>query len=349
MQRSIEQRMAIKFCVKLGKTAAETVPMIKTAFKQDALSDRQVFRWHKVFLEGREEVEDEARAGRPSTITTDDNVTRVKELLNTDRRLSVRLLSELLDIPKTTVHDIVTNNLNMRKVCAKMVPKVLTDDQKLRRVETCQENLDMCERDPEFLNNVITGDESWVFEYDPETKRQSSEWHTSLSPRPKKARMSRSKIKTMLIVFFDIKGLVHHEFVPPGTTVNAKFYVEVLKRLKRRVQRVRPDIAKDWKLHHDNAPSHSSFLVTNFLAKAGVPTIPQPPYSPDVAPPDFFLFPRLKGPMKGKHFESIEGIQAACTAALKDIPEEAYSGAFDAWKTRWSRCVNAGGAYFEEF
>uniref|UniRef100_V5GSS2 Mariner Mos1 transposase n=1 Tax=Anoplophora glabripennis TaxID=217634 RepID=V5GSS2_ANOGL len=161
--------------------------------------------------------------------------------------------------------------------------------------------------------------------------------------------MSKSKIKTMLIVFFDIRGLVHHEFVPRGTTVNAKLYVEVLKRLKRRVQRVRLDIANDWKLHHDNAPAHSSFLFTNYLAKAGVPTIPQPPYSPNMAPPDFFLFPRLKTPMKGKHFETIEGIQAACTTALKCIPEEDYRHAFDSWKIRWSQCINAGGAYFEEF
>ncbi|XP_023311966.1 putative uncharacterized protein FLJ37770 [Anoplophora glabripennis] len=175
MQRSVEQRIAIKFCVKLGKTAAETIPMIKAAYKEDALSDRQVFRWHKAFLEGRETVDDEVRAGRPSTSTTDDNVTRVRQLLNTDRRLSVRLMSLILDIPKTIVHEIVTNNLNMRKVCAKMVPKVLTDDQKMNRLETCQENLNMCESDPEFLNNVITGDASWIFEYDPETKRPSSE------------------------------------------------------------------------------------------------------------------------------------------------------------------------------
>ncbi|XP_033225715.1 uncharacterized protein LOC117178395 [Belonocnema kinseyi] len=119
-----------------------------------------------------------------------------------------------------------------------MVPKVLTDDQKLRRVEVCQENLNMCESYPQSLNNVITGDESGIFEYDPEKKRQSSEWHTPVSPRPKKERISKSKVKTMIIVFFDIKGIARHEFVPPGQTVNAKFYGQMLKRLKRRVNRV---------------------------------------------------------------------------------------------------------------
>lgn len=84
--------------------------------------------------------------------------------------------------------------------------------------------------DPHFFERVITGDECWVFEYDPETKRQSMEWHTATSPRPKKARMSKSKIKCMLICFFDRHGIVHKEFVPQGRTVNQHFYRKVLKK-----------------------------------------------------------------------------------------------------------------------
>jgi len=154
MQRSVEQRMAIKFCVKLGKTASETVPMLKTAFGNDCLSDRQVYRWHEAFAEGREDVNDEERSGRPSTSKTEENETRVRNLLNTDGRLSVRLIAETLNIPKTIVHQIVTETLGMRKVCAKLVPIVLTDDQKQRRVEACRELVEMCEEDPDFLQNV---------------------------------------------------------------------------------------------------------------------------------------------------------------------------------------------------
>ncbi|KAJ8958044.1 hypothetical protein NQ318_002051 [Aromia moschata] len=135
MQRSLEQRMAINFCVKLEKSAAETIPMLKKTFGVDCLSDRQIFRWHKAFAD---DVNDENRAGRPSTSSSDDNVKRVRDLLNTYRRLSVRLISETLDITKTIVHEIVSESLGMRKVCAKLEPKVLTDDQKARRVETCQ-------------------------------------------------------------------------------------------------------------------------------------------------------------------------------------------------------------------
>ncbi|GFU73960.1 uncharacterized protein TNCV_3784751 [Trichonephila clavipes] len=80
----------------------------------------------------------------------------------------------------------------------------------------------------------------------------------------------------MLIVLFDKNGVVHSEFVPEGQTVNGAFYVDVLKRLKRQVNRVRPEISANWKLHHDNAPSHTCFVVTELLTKNVIVTIPQP-------------------------------------------------------------------------
>jgi len=94
----------------------------------------------------------------------------------------------------------------MRIVRAKMVPKNLTTEQKANRRDVCLDVLDRLEREPEFFSRFITGDESWILEYDPQTKRQSREWHTANSPRPKKARMSKSKIKTMLICFLTVRG-----------------------------------------------------------------------------------------------------------------------------------------------
>jgi hypothetical protein len=79
-----------------------------------------------------------------------------------------------------------------------------------------------------------------VYGYDPETKQQSSQWKSPNSPRPKKARHVRSNVKPMLIVFFDIQGIVHKEFVHPGQTGNSKFYCEVLKRLTEGIRRKHP-------------------------------------------------------------------------------------------------------------
>ena len=112
------------------------------------------------------------------------------------------MISSELNLNRFTVHQILTQDLDMRKVCAKMVPKNLTTEQKANnRRDACLDLLDRLEREPEFFSRVIIGDESWIFEYDPETKCQSWEWHTANSPCPKKVRMSKSKIKSMLICF----------------------------------------------------------------------------------------------------------------------------------------------------
>jgi len=110
-------------------------------------------------------------------------------------------MAEEVVLPKTDVYRTITEDLHMRKICAKLVPKNLPDEQKDNSVLVSRELLDRMTSEPEFLQRVITGDETWVFEYDPTTKRQSSDWHTSQSPRPKKVRMSKSRVKSMLIIF----------------------------------------------------------------------------------------------------------------------------------------------------
>ena len=89
--QKFEQSCAIKFCVKLGESAtAVTYEKLQRAYGEHSLSRAQVFRWHKPFLEGREQVEDEPHAGRPSTSKTDDNVERVRSLVRSDRRMMFR-------------------------------------------------------------------------------------------------------------------------------------------------------------------------------------------------------------------------------------------------------------------
>ena len=134
---------------------------------------------------------------------------------------------------------ILLHDPGMQKVCAKLVSKILSEDQRQRRVNFCKGKLEKIRDDPDILYQVITGDETWVFQYDAETKRQSMQWKTAESPRPKKACMSKSKIKVMLTAFFDQKGLVHHEIVPEGETVNQCFYQQVLIRLRDRFRRRR--------------------------------------------------------------------------------------------------------------
>lgn len=110
----------------------------------------------------------------------------------------------------------------------------------------CLDILERIENDTDFMKSVISGDDLWISEYVPETTRQSEEFHTKDSPRPKKARKSKSKIKSMLITFFDIRGIVHKEFVPRAQILNQTYYRQALDRLRKRV---RPDTANSWMIH----------------------------------------------------------------------------------------------------
>ena len=104
-----------------------------------------------------------------------------------------------MNIDRGTVRKILTEDLDMRKVCAKMVPKELTEEQKQRRVTICQ---DLLERQDDILGRVITGDETWVYQYDPETNRKNASWKTVNSPRPKKGPSVQNKSQNSVADFF---------------------------------------------------------------------------------------------------------------------------------------------------
>ena len=127
----------------------------------------------------------------------------------------------------------------MRKVCTKMVQRLLNDDQKERRTQVCQDIIERLQTEPDLLRRVITGDEPQIFEYDPETERQSCQSKSPTSPRPKKVRQSKSKVKVMLIMFFNVRGIVHSEFLPRGQTINQQVYKEILRLLLRSVREKR--------------------------------------------------------------------------------------------------------------
>ena len=144
------------------------------------------------------------------------------------------------------------------------------------------------------------GDETWFYVYDPETRVQSSQWKSPSSPRVKKARQSRSNIKVMIIVFFGLDGIVRAEFVPRNTKVNCEYYKGLLERLRKDVDRKRPEKrANGLVVLH---PCHTWLLVGQFLSNKNITVCPHPPYSPDLAPCDFLLFPKVKMAMKDKRF-----------------------------------------------
>jgi transposase len=156
-------------------------------------------------------------------------------------------------------------------------------------------------------------------------------------------------MKVMMLVFFDWQGIIHHEFIPRGQAVNKEFHVAVLKHLREAVCGKRPQLwmNQSWVLHHYNAPAHLLLFVCNFLARNKMTVVPQPPFSPDLAPADFFLFPKLKSTLKGCRFDTTDEIQKNLMNELFTIPKEVFQKAFKSWQKHWEWCVASNGNYFE--
>jgi len=126
MDLSMEQRLAIKFCFKAGKSAKETLQMVKAAYGDQALSRSNVFRWYGQFRDGREDTEDDPRSDRPTECRNDNNVKMISQLLLQNRHLSLRMLADEANIGKDTVRKTVVEDLQKLKICAHFVPHSLT-------------------------------------------------------------------------------------------------------------------------------------------------------------------------------------------------------------------------------
>ena len=176
-----------------------------------------------------------------------------------------------------------------------------------------------------------------MFGYDAKTNQKLSQWKTPNSPRPKKARQVQNNVKSMLIFFFWHYRFVHKEFVPPGQTVNGKFYWDVLRRLRENNRRKHSDKQRDnsLALHHDNALAHASLVMQQFLASMKTTVIPHPPYSPDLATCNVFLFPKMKMMPKGWRFDSTEEIQTESQDVMKTLTWNDFQQCFWSCKSHW--------------
>ena len=125
----------------------------------------------------------------------------------------------------------------------------------------------------------------------------------------------------MLTVFFGWEGVVHHKHAPSGLTIDKEYYISVLHCLRNAKWQkgCRYGTTGDWQLHHDNAPAYASHLMQSVLVKQQITQVTQHPYSPDLAPCNFWLFPKLKSPLKGNKFQTVDEIQKNTTGQLMTI------------------------------
>ena len=163
---------------------------------------------------------DVERYGRSKEVREPELIGQIKNFMDKDRRVSIETIIAQFDVNVGTVHTIICEELKMRKICAKFVPRMLREDQKERRRLDSREMVELINSNPAILDALVACDESWIYCYDPETKRQSSQWKHPSYPRPKKARQSKSTNILLMIPFFDSTGMIHMHWASAGQTIN---------------------------------------------------------------------------------------------------------------------------------
>lgn len=332
-----------------GKSFSETLTDLKSVYGESACKTT-VYRWYRQFEGGRAQVHDLQRSGRP-TIVDDEIISRISSLVDFDRRMTYEQLRAMTGVSSSVVYDVLHKHLGLRKVSARWVPRKLTDQNRLDRIRACLNNEETYRKSGyRFLSRIITCDETWIHFYDPETKEQSKQWMTKEDGSPEKFRRERSTRKVMWIVFWDADGIVLSHFVPANQTVNATYYTDILRnRLIGAIADKRAGANRRIIFHQDNAPAHRASITQEFLKNSPLEMMEHPPYSPDLAPSDYHLFPSLKKHLKGKTFDNRASIASTvyqwCAARERD-------GFFEAGirklPDRWRKCIEKDGKYFEK-
>ncbi len=225
---------------------------------------------------------------------------------------------------------------------------MLTDAQKRKRVAFAVNFLDSYPGG-HGLKWVITTDESWFHVNEPYSREGNKMWLAKGEDRGQVPMRSRSCKKILMIPFFDEQGVVHVEYLMHGT-VNRHVFKAILERAWTSVRTRRNNIWRHrdrYLLHMDNASSHTADLMKNTLRNLGWNILKHPPYSPDLMPCDFFLFPYLKRRLRGRDYQNQETLLQAIEEELGYIPTFLWQACFRQWCARCQKCIIFGGQYFE--
>ena len=217
----IEQRSVIRFLQAEGRSGSEIVGRLVSVYgENNAMKKNDVYIWMRMFKNGRTSVHDEARSGRPADAVNEEAINIVRYLLQDDRRLTITDLHRQMateysyaSISRGSIHTILTRELGMRKVSARWVPRLLTEEHRQARMGAALELLGRYhEEGDDFLSRIVTGDESWVHYWTPESKEASKVWKMQDEEAPRKAKEIPFVGKVMVTIFWDVHGILLIEF-----------------------------------------------------------------------------------------------------------------------------------------
>lgn len=334
-------RHALLFLFNQNKKAVESHQLLLDVYGEHAPSLRTCETWFRKFKSGDFDVKDAERSGRPKSFEDAE----LQALLDEDDTQTQQQLAEQLNVNQEAISKRLHAMGKIHKA-GKWVPHQLNDRQMENRKVTSQLLLDRHNR-KDFVYRIVTGDEKWIYYDNPKRKKS---WVDRGQPSTSTARPNRFGKKTMLCVWWDQRGVVYHELLKTGETVNTERYREQLIKLNHNLIEKRPEWATRHKkvlFLHDNAPSHTSKRVRDTLDALDWEVLPHAPYSPDLAPSDYHLFSSMGHALADQHFQNYEEVEKWVADWFASKKAKFYWDGIHQLPERWEKCVASDGQYFE--
>lgn len=334
-EKKVHIRHCLLFLFELKHSAAEAHRQICAALGSDVVHLKTVEAWFKTFRSGDTSLEDKPRSGRPIEVDT----IALRQLVESDSSLTTRCMATVLGCSHTSV----ANQLHsMGKILkfGRWVPHALSDYDRQRRIDHCLSLLSKSRR-YDWLDHLICGDEKWCLYVNHTRRRRWVDKDNEPEPSPKADLHPR---KVMLSVWWDILGVVHHEFLPTNVTVTSEVYCNQLQRLADKLTQARPQHDKVY-FQHDNARPHSAKVTRCKLLELGWELIPHPPYSPDLAPSDYHLFHSLQNHLADKNFDDFQTLQQDIVNFFNQKPAAFYAKGIHDLPARWRQVTENDGHY----
>ncbi|KAG7308967.1 hypothetical protein JYU34_004823 [Plutella xylostella] len=331
-----------------GLSQEQCLAELVSIYKLEAPSKTTIYRWYSEFRRGRSSLTTVPSTGRPKTAVTQDNIDAVRQLIKEDRHVTYEQIRASLSIGMTAIQTILHEKLGVKKLVSRWVPHRLTEEQKSARVNWCRSALQRFNGgSSNAVYNIVSGDESWIYSYEPERKHQSAVWVFEGEVKPTKVIRSRSVSKKMVASFVSKTGHVATIPLQEQRTVTADWYTTVcLPEVVRELRKTNPN--RRIILHHDNASSHTARKTRTFLNMENVELMDHPPYSPDLSPNDYFTFPRIKDMLRGQRFSGPEEAVEAYKSAVLTVSTSDWNYCFNDWFNRMKKCIECHGDYFEK-
>ena len=335
-----EQRSVIKFLHLKGLKLGDIVLELSSVYGEDAYTRPSIKYWLHQLKLGRTDLATQHVGGRPPL---DDTDAEILSVLHTSPFSSVRTIADSMGIPASTVYFHLVEKIGFKNYFLRWVPHMLTEELRQKRVELAQQLLELLERQRRVkFRDIVTGDESWFLQhYDHERI-----WSVSADEVPTRVRPTISVRKTMLTVFLSVRGAILINWLPADEKFNSGYFCSnVLEPLAQILGSGRNSHSPRPIVHFDNATPHRSARTENCFEACGFHHAPQPPYSPDISPCDFFLFGDLKTKLKGEEFETLEALQGRVEELLGHISPELMERVYEHWIERLNQLIDTNGDY----